>query len=102
MPHPAFYLTKTLLTRTSLKLSHQPLRPIIHPSIKHFSTSQAAMTIKTYFDVSWQGPVLDHSGKPTKEIKGNVNCPTFANIPNTLDCNIVDGLPVSIFSLTLS
>ncbi|KAK0509105.1 hypothetical protein JMJ35_008476 [Cladonia borealis] len=27
------------------------------------------MAIKTYFDVSWQGPVLDHNGKPTKEVK---------------------------------
>ena len=80
MPHPAFFLTKTLLTRTSLKFSHQPLRPIIHSSIKHFSTSQAAMAIKTYFDVSWQGPVLDNHGRPTKEIKGKINCPTFANI----------------------
>ena len=80
MPHPAFSLTKTLLTRTSLNLSHQPLRPITHPSIKHFSTSQAAMAIKTYFDVSWQGPVLDHNGNKTSEIKGKINCPTFTNI----------------------
>jgi len=28
------------------------------------------MAIKTYFDVSWEGPVLDASGNATKEIKG--------------------------------
>ena len=28
------------------------------------------MAIKTYFDVTWQGPVLDAQNNPTKEIKG--------------------------------
>ncbi|CAF9929548.1 MAG: phosphatidylinositol transfer protein csr1 [Alectoria fallacina] len=28
------------------------------------------MTIKVFFDVSWQGPVLDSNSRPTKEIKG--------------------------------
>ena len=29
------------------------------------------MTIKAYFDITWQGPVMDASGsKPTKEVKG--------------------------------
>jgi peptidylprolyl isomerase len=28
------------------------------------------MTVKAYFDVSWQGPVLDAQNKPTSQIKG--------------------------------
>ncbi|KAK3173769.1 phosphatidylinositol transfer protein csr1 [Lepraria neglecta] len=34
------------------------------------------MAIKTYFDVAWQGPVLDSKGRATKEIKeqtGRIN-----------------------------
>lgn len=34
------------------------------------------MTIKTFFDVTWQGPVMQN-GRATKEIKGNSShCPT--------------------------
>ena len=34
------------------------------------------MAIKTYFDVTWQGPVLDANSKPTKEVKGErIPCP---------------------------
>ena len=28
------------------------------------------MAIKTYFDLSWEGPVLDSAGDKTTEIKG--------------------------------
>lgn len=30
------------------------------------------MGIKTYFDLSWQGPTLDSSGEPTRDIKGEL------------------------------
>ncbi len=67
-----------LLSRTFL------LRPIQHtiPSVKHFSTSPATMTIKTYFDVSWQGPVLDASSKPTKEVKGDTTALSPPPLPH--------------------
>lgn len=30
------------------------------------------MTIKAFFDVSWQGPVLDAANKATGEVKGKI------------------------------
>lgn len=30
------------------------------------------MTIKTYFDVSWEGPVLDGSGKATSKVESKL------------------------------
>jgi len=35
------------------------------------------MAIKTYFDVTWEGPVLDKAGKPTSEIKEQSGRITF-------------------------
>ncbi|KAI9875080.1 MAG: phosphatidylinositol transfer protein csr1 [Pleopsidium flavum] len=47
------------------------------------------MAIKTYFDVTWEGPVLDASGKATKEIKdqsGRINFNLFDEIvPRTAE-----------------
>ncbi|KAL2042030.1 hypothetical protein N7G274_005218 [Stereocaulon virgatum] len=47
------------------------------------------MTMKTYFDVSWQGPVIDQKGKPTKEIKeqtGRINFNLYDNVvPKTCE-----------------
>ena len=31
------------------------------------------MTVKVFFDISWQGPVLDANSRPTKEIKGKTS-----------------------------
>jgi len=41
------------------------------------------MAIKTYFDVKWQGPVLDANSKPTKDVKGERIPCAFAglNVP---------------------
>ena len=27
------------------------------------------MTVKTYFDLTWEGPVLDASGRPTNDVQ---------------------------------
>jgi peptidylprolyl isomerase len=35
------------------------------------------MTIKTYFDVSWQGPVMDANGKPTSKVADQTGRITF-------------------------
>lgn len=47
------------------------------------------MTIKTYFDVAWQGPVLDSSSKPTKEVKeqsGRINFNLYDDVvPKTAE-----------------
>jgi peptidylprolyl isomerase len=37
-------------------------------STRNFHASTANMTIKTFFDVTWEGPVLDASGKPTSKV----------------------------------
>lgn len=38
---------------------------------RSFTTSRSNMTIKTYFDVKWEGPVLDNSGRPTHKVESN-------------------------------
>jgi len=47
------------------------------------------MTIKTYFDVSWEGPVLDASGKATRDVKeqsGRINFNLFDDVvPKTAE-----------------
>jgi peptidylprolyl isomerase len=35
---------------------------------RNFHASSANMAIKTFFDVTWEGPVLDASGKPTGKV----------------------------------
>lgn len=65
-PSSWFSNTPRSLTRTTL---NQPFHHI-RPSHRTFSTSPANMTVKVFFDVSWQGPVLDSNSRPTKEIKG--------------------------------
>jgi len=82
--------TPRLLARSILS---QPFQPTT-PSIKYFSTSPATMTIKTYFDVLWSGPVLDASSRPTKEVKGEIPflCrPTFWSslLPSTTIPSII-------------
>jgi len=47
------------------------------------------MTIKTYFDVAWEGPVLDASGRPTGEVKeqsGRINFNLYDDVtPKTAE-----------------
>lgn len=47
------------------------------------------MPIRTYFDVEWEGPVLDASGRPTKEVKvqkGRINFTLYDNVvPKTVE-----------------
>jgi peptidylprolyl isomerase len=47
------------------------------------------MTVHTYFDVSWTGPVLDSSGRPTSEIKeqqGRINFKLYDDVvPKTAE-----------------
>ncbi|KAI9730670.1 MAG: phosphatidylinositol transfer protein csr1 [Cirrosporium novae-zelandiae] len=47
------------------------------------------MAIKTYFDISWQGPVLDANGVATKEVKdqtGRINFNLYDDVvPRTVE-----------------
>lgn len=47
------------------------------------------MTIKVFFDVSWQGPVLDANSRPTKELKdqtGRINFNLYDDVtPKTAE-----------------
>ncbi|OBT50306.1 hypothetical protein VE04_08787 [Pseudogymnoascus sp. 24MN13] len=59
-----------------------PLRSLLNNNFKsinttrNFHASSSNMTIKTFFDVTWEGPVLDASGKPTSKVaeqSGRIN-----------------------------
>lgn len=72
-PFSSFSNTPRFLTRTILtQQQQQPLHHHIRPSTRSFSTSPPNMAIKTYFDVSWCGPVLDANSRVTKEVKGEI------------------------------
>ena len=43
------------------------------------------MTVKVYFDLTWQGPVLDANSRPTKEIKGKKDI--IVAPPWAIECN---------------
>ncbi|KAK2625588.1 hypothetical protein QTJ16_004900 [Diplocarpon rosae] len=59
------------------RLNLRPLHssPFAKPFIKkptstrYFHATSANMTIKTFFEVSWEGPVLDSSGKQTSKVE---------------------------------
>ncbi|KAI0998898.1 hypothetical protein K3495_g9299 [Podosphaera aphanis] len=78
----------------------QPLRSLVHSSklfrkpfshtpIKSFHVSTTKMTIKTFFEVSWQGPVLDTNGSQTAEVakqSGRINFNLFDEVvPQTVE-----------------
>ncbi|KAM7193412.1 peptidyl-prolyl cis-trans isomerase [Rhypophila sp. PSN 637] len=48
-----------------------------------FSASKIANMSKVFFDVEWEGPVLDASGKPTREVKqqsGRINFKLYDDV----------------------
>jgi len=73
--------------------------PLLHSSIaksftyktstRNFHSSSANMTIKTFFDVTWEGPVLDASGKQTSKVaeqSGRINFNLYDDIvPKTAE-----------------
>ena len=34
------------------------------------ASAESMLTINSYFDVTWEGPVLDAAGKQTSQVKG--------------------------------
>lgn len=42
------------------------------------------MAIKTFFEVAWQGPVLDSNSKPTKEVKGEIPVQLLSHEPSSI------------------
>jgi hypothetical protein len=46
------------------------------PSVRQFSQSSNAMArSKVFFDLSWEGPVLDQNFRPTGQVKGEQQLP---------------------------
>jgi len=64
------------------------LKPFTH-NYRRFHTSTINMTIKCYFDVTWEGPVLDASGKPTSKVaeqSGRINFDLYDDVvPKTAE-----------------
>jgi len=54
-----------------------------------FSQTNSNMTIKTYFDLTWEGPVLDASGKATSKVQeqsGRINFNLYDDVaPRTAE-----------------
>ena len=81
MPLTCPYPTRTLsslFSRPTPRLLRNSLLPRhSSPLTRQFSISPAAMAIKTFFDLTWDGPVMDQSGKPTNTIQCEFcdNCP---------------------------
>jgi peptidylprolyl isomerase len=77
-----YVFPKTTTTSINSSINHQF-------SIRYFSASSANMGNKVYFDVTWEGPVLDASGKPTatvKEQSGRINFNLFSDVvPKTAE-----------------
>ncbi|KAL9635852.1 MAG: hypothetical protein Q9164_003202 [Protoblastenia rupestris] len=89
LPPPSTFLRTTpRLLHKSLLLSKQPLRHSIS-SVRLFSTSPSAMAIKTFFDVTWQGPVMDGNGRATRDVKdqsGRINFTLYDEVvPKTAE-----------------
>ncbi|CCU81428.1 Peptidyl-prolyl cis-trans isomerase [Blumeria hordei DH14] len=74
-----------------------PLRPFKSSAIKRFSNTSlrtfhacnSDMTVKTFFDMSWKGPVLDANNQITEEIKeqsGRINFNLYDDVvPKTVE-----------------
>jgi peptidylprolyl isomerase len=58
-------------------------------NIRNFHASSVNMAIKTYFDITWEGPVLDASGRATSKIaeqSGRINFTLYDDVvPKTAE-----------------
>ncbi len=82
---PTFRAFSSLPRNHSIASSFLPsnISTIYKPAARSFHASPAAMTIRTYFDVTWEGPVLDQKMNPTSNVQGkkplhSVTVTTFA------------------------
>lgn len=79
--NPTLFARQSFFPTTANRISH------LNSPIRRFSSSPATM-VGAYFDVSWQGPVLDASGRPTREVKdqsGRINFNLFDDVvPKTV------------------
>lgn len=78
-PPPLFFLDKIL----HLQIFH-PQLPRIHRKHDHQDVRTAIicqvfpmLTCDRFFDVTWEGPVLDASGKPTSKVQGELQLPHY-------------------------
>jgi peptidylprolyl isomerase len=64
-------------------------KSFIKHNTRNFHSTNARMTIKTFFDVTWEGPVLDASGRPTSTVKnqtGRINFNLYNDVvPKTAE-----------------
>jgi peptidylprolyl isomerase len=90
-PHPAFLrsLSSTSLRSTLSSLSYPSKLVQFNQNPRLFSSSPANMTIKTFFDVQWEGPVADSTGKFTGPVKlqtGRINFNLYDDVvPKTAE-----------------
>merc|ERR1719377_127364 len=81
------------------RLLRQPLHSVSSPFAKsftnkpsttrYFHATSANMAIKTFFDVTWEGPVMDASGKQTSKVaeqSGRINFNLYDDVvPKTAE-----------------
>jgi len=67
----------------------QPSRKPFTHNYRRFHASTINMTIKCYFDVTWEGPILDANGKPTSKVaeqSGRINFNLYDDVvPKTAE-----------------
>ncbi|TVY54553.1 Peptidyl-prolyl cis-trans isomerase, mitochondrial [Lachnellula cervina] len=64
-------------------------KSFLQQNTRNFHVSTANMTIQTFFDVTWEGPVLDSNGRPTSQVKnqtGRINFNLYDDVvPKTAE-----------------
>ncbi|TVY18246.1 Mitochondrial peptidyl-prolyl cis-trans isomerase [Lachnellula arida] len=64
-------------------------KSFLQQNTRNFHASTANMTIQTFFDVTWEGPVLDSNGRPTSQVKnqnGRINFNLYDDVvPKTAE-----------------
>ncbi|KAK0734731.1 peptidyl-prolyl cis-trans isomerase-like protein [Lasiosphaeria miniovina] len=81
LPRPSSLLHNLPITPFSSTCSPS-LQSTIRISSRAFSASSANMS-GVFFDVQWEGPVLDQSGRPTREVKqqtGRINFKLYDDV----------------------
>jgi peptidylprolyl isomerase len=90
MPRLGFSSTfKTPLLNPSTTLSSSFFKNTKPTTTRSFHQTNSIMAIQTFFDLTWEGPVLDASGKPTSTVKeqsGRINFTLYDDVvPKTAE-----------------
>ncbi|KAK1764747.1 cyclophilin-like domain-containing protein [Phialemonium atrogriseum] len=86
---PRSTFSQLLPTTTPCSRSSAPLQSSFGLSARFISSSPILNMSKVFFDVTWEGPVLDASGRPTRDIKeqsGRINFTLYDDVvPKTTE-----------------